>query len=253
MTPVRHRLSYRVWFLLIDLDELRELDRNVGGFTDDGPGAVSFHVRDHGPRDGSPLRPWIERLLDRADIELEGGAIRILCMPRILGYVFNPISVWFCHHVDGSVRALLYEVSNTFGEHHAYLVPLEEPAWPGQTVRSSFDKELFVSPFIDMAARYAFATVIPAERATMTVREVVASRRVLDAALITRRSPLTTASLARAFFGTPLLTLKVIGGIHWEAIKLRYKGAPYRRRGAPPANPVSIVADRSVTEERSSR
>jgi len=244
--PRRHRLSYGVWYLLADLDELATLDR-LPGFAVDQPGPVSFHTRDHGPRDGSPLRPWIERHLDEAGIDLEGGAIRILCFPRVLGYVFNPLSVWFCHHRDGGLLAILYEVSNTFGEQHGYLVPVDA-AFPGDHVRRAFDKELFVSPFIDMAARYEFTTRVPDERVSIAVRQTVAEGQVLTVALNATREPMTSRSLVRAFIGYPLVTLKVIGGIHWEALKLWIKGAPYRRRGVPPAHPVTILAPERSTE-----
>lgn len=243
--PRRHRLSYGVWYLLADLDELATLDR-LPVFAVDRPGPISFHTRDHGPRDGSPLRPWIERHLDEAGIDLEGGAIRILCFPRVLGCVFNPLSVWFCHHRDGGLRAILYEVSNTFGEQHGYLVPVGA-ARPGDHVRRAFDKELFVSPFIDMAARYDFTTRVPDERVSIAVRQTVAEGQVLTVALTATREPMTSRSLARAFVGYPLVTLKVIGGIHWEALKLWLKGAPYRRRGAHPAHPVTILASEPST------
>jgi DUF1365 family protein len=246
--PRRHRLDYGVWYLLADLDELPDLDRMLPGFTVDRPGPVSFHTRDHGARDGSPLRPWIEGYLAQAGIDLEGGAIRLLCFPRVLGYVFNPISVWFCHHRDGSVRALLYEVSNTFGERHGYLVPVEG-AQPGELVRRRFDKELYVSPFIDMVASYDFTIRVPDERVTIAVRETVAEGNVLTATLDAARSPLTPRTLARAFFGYPLVTVKVIGGIHWEALKLWIKGAPYRTRGAAPAHPVTILGPRHPAVE----
>jgi DUF1365 family protein len=244
--PRRHRLSYGVWYLLADLDELDDLDNGPLGLTVNRPGAVSFRTADHGARDGSPLRPWIEGYLAQAGVELDGGAIRLLCFPRVLGYVFNPISVWFCHHRDGSLRALLYEVSNTFGERHSYLFPVDGVS-AGELVRRTFDKELFVSPFIDMAARYDFTTRVPDDRVTITVRETVAEGQVLTAVLDAERAPITTRTLARAFFGYPLLTAKVIGGIHLEAIRLWRKGAPYRRRGAPPAHPVTILAPAGAT------
>ena len=243
--PRRHRLSYGVWYLLADLDELATLDR-LPGFAVDRSGPISFHTRDHGPRDGSPLRPWILGHLDEAGIDLEGGSIRILCFPRVVGYVFNPLSVWFCHHRDGSLLALLYEVSNTFGERHGYLVPVDA-AQPGDLVRRAFDKELFVSPFIDMAARYDFTTRVPDERLSIAARQSVAEGQVLTVALTATREPMTSRSLARAFFGYPLVTLKVIGGILWEAVKLWVKGAPYRRRGAPPLHPVTILAPERST------
>jgi DUF1365 family protein len=239
--PRRHHLSYRVWYLLLDLAELDELDAAVPGFGVERAAAVSFRAQDHGARDGSPLRPWIDGQLSAAGIELAGGAVRLLCFPRVLGYTFNPLSVWFCHNADGTLRAILYEVSNTFGEHHSYLVPVEPGARPGETVGRRFDKELFVSPFIDMDATYDFRTRVPDDRLAIVVREHVRDGRVLDVALTARRLPLDGRHLASVFVRFPLVTLKVIGGIHWEALKLWRKGAPYRRRGTPPAHPVTIV------------
>jgi uncharacterized protein len=248
--PRRHHLSYRVWYLLLDLAELDQLDAAVPGFGVERAAAVSFRARDHGPRDGSPLRPWIDAQLSAAGIELAGGAVRLLCFPRVLGYTFNPLSVWFCHHADGTLRAILYEVSNTFGEQHSYLVPVAPGARPGETLGRRFDKELFVSPFIDMEATYDFRTRVPDDRLAIVVREHVRDGRVLDVALTARRLPLDGRHLASVFVRFPLVTLKVIGGIHWEALKLWRKGAPYRRRGTPPAHPVTVVPSPARGEAR---
>lgn len=250
--PRRHGFAYGVWYLLVDLDELPELDRRIPGFTVDRPGPVSFRTRDHGPRDGSPLRPWIEGHLAGAGIDLEGGAIRILCFPRVLGCVFNPLSVWFCHHRDGTLRAIAYEVANTFGGRHTYLAPVDPPLAAGASARHRFDKELFVSPFIDRAARYDFTARTPDERVSVVVRESVAQGHVLTATLSAARVPLTGTTLARAFFGYPLVTVKVIAGIHWEALKLWRKGAPYRRHEPTSAPPVTVVAP-SVGARRPAR
>lgn len=250
--PRRHRLSYGVWYLLADLDELSELDRTVTGFAHNRSAAVSFHDADHGPRDGSPLRPWIEGRLAEAGVDLEGGPVRLLTFPRVFGYVFNPISVWFCHGPDDDLRAILYEVSNTFGEWHDYLVPVGPTDVTGndraRSVRTIFDKRLYVSPFIDMAATYDFTTRVPDERVSVVVRETAAGGRVLVATLGAARRPLTGRSLISVLTRYPLVTLKVIGGIHWEAMKLRLKGAPYRRRGAPPASPMTVVAGANRAE-----
>ena len=250
--PRRHRLSYGVWYLLADLDELADLDRTVTGFAYNRPAAVSFFDADHGPRDGSPLRPWIDARLAEAGVDLEGGHVRLLTFPRVLGYVFNPISVWFCHGRDDDLRAILYEVSNTFGEWHDYLVPVLPGDVTGNdrahSVRTSFDKRLYVSPFIDMAATYDFTTRVPDERVSVVVRETAAGGRVLVATLGAARRPLTGSSLVSVLARYPLVTLKVIGGIHWEALKLRLKGAPYRRRAAPPASPMTVVAGANRVE-----
>jgi uncharacterized protein len=252
--PRSHRLSYGVWYLLADLDELPRLDRATRGFTYNRPGTVSFWDRDHGARDGSPLRPWIEGRLAEAGIDLEGGPIRVLSFPRVFGYGFNPLCVWWCHGPAGDLRAILYEVSNTFGEWHDYLVPVRPEDVianeRGASVRTVFAKELYVSPFIDMAATYDFTTREPDERVSVVVRESTPGGRVLIATLGARRLPLTGRTLLTTLVRFPLVTLKVIGGIHWEAWKLWRKGAPFRRRGRPPAAPVSIVGPRApvVTE-----
>ncbi len=251
-SPARHHLSYGVWYMLADLDELMELDRTVRGFSVDRAGLVSFRARDHGPRDGSPLRPWIEAQLAEAGVDLEGGPIRVLCFPRVAGYVFNPISVWFCHHRDGSVRAIAYEVSNTYGERHTYVVPIREGAHAGETVRRAFDKELFVSPFIEMDARYEFATRVPDDRASVLVRETVPEGTLLVAAFTGKRVPLTTTGLMRALIGHPFVTIKVIAGIHWEAVKLWRKGVPHlRHRTSPPHQATVLPSDRARAGGRS--
>ena len=219
---------------------------DLPGFAVDRPGPISFHTRDHGPRDGSPLRPWIERYLDEAGIDLEGGAIRILCFPRVVGYVFNPLSVWFCHHRDGSLRAILYEVSNTFGEQHGYLVPVDA-AQPGTTCGAPSTRSCSCRRSSTWRRATTSRHACPTSGVSIAARETVAEGQVLTVALTATREPLTSRSLARAFFGYPLVTLKVIGGIHWEALKLWIKGAPYRRRGAPPAHPVTILAPERST------
>lgn len=238
--PVGHRFTYAVWYLLVDLEELPELDRRVLGFTYDRSGIVSFRNADHGPRDGSALRPWIDARLAEACIDLEGGAVRILCVPRVFGYVFNPLSVWFCHGPAGELRAILYEVCNTFGEWHDYLVPVA-PDDDRAVIRTEFDKELFVSPFIDMDSTYDFRTRIPDERISVLVRQLTRGGQVLAATLTGRRRSLHWRSLGRVLVRYPFVTMKVIGGIHLEAARLGCKGAPYRRRGLPPAQSFTVI------------
>jgi DUF1365 family protein len=244
--PTDHRLRYGVWYALLDLDELPILDRRVRWFGSERPAPVSFRAEDHGPRDGSPLRPWIEQRCAEAGVPLEGGAVRILCFPRILGYVFNPIAIWFCHGPAGDLRAICYEVSNTSGGWHHYLLPVDPGtglrADGSQVVRSAFAKELFVSPFIDMASTYDFRTRVPDDRLQVTVRQSAPGGHVLTATLTGRRLPFTSRSLTRVLLRYPLVTLKATAGIHWEAFKLWRKGAPYRRRGLPPVHDLTVLA-----------
>lgn len=236
LRPFRHRLRYRVFYGLFDLDELSRLDQ-LRLFAHDRFGWFSFHERDHGDGAGS-LKSWIERHLDRAGIETDGLSIRLLAFPRVLGYVFNPISVAFCYDRSGELIAIMHEVTNTFHERHSYLVDVEAG------LSHEFDKELFVSPFIGMEARYQFEIVPPGASVAVSITQTDAEGELLRASFTGRRLELTDRNLLRVFFRYPLVTLKVIGGIHWEAVKLWVKGARYRRRPEPPRHEVTVVARR---------
>lgn len=236
--PLHRRFIYPVFSLLLDLDELPRLGDGLRLFSHNRFNLFSFHDRDHGPRRDAPLRPWLEALLRAQGIELEGGRVRVLCFPRVLGYVFNPLSVWYCHHADGSLRAVLCEVSNTFGERHSYLLhehgrPLANP------VRQERDKCFYVSPFIPMQARYRFHIALPGERVAVNIRERTPDGPLLDASLTGRLEPLSDRRLAAAFLRYPLLTMQVMARIHWQALKLWLRGAPRFRRPPPPHHEVT--------------
>ena len=126
LRPRAHRLNYRVFWLLLDLAEIDELDRRLRWFSRNRFNLLSFHDRDHGDGSGAALRPQIEAFLGRAGIDIGEGAVRLLTMPRVLGYVFNPISLYYCHQVDGRLAAMVYEVTSTFGVRHAYVIPVPE-------------------------------------------------------------------------------------------------------------------------------
>lgn len=236
--PVRHRLSYTVFSLLIDLDELPRLDQELRLFARNRFGLLGFRDRDFGPGDGTPLKAWAAGHLARAGIEAD-GPVRILCFPRVLGFVFNPLSVWFCHRRDGSLAAIIHEVSNTFGQRHSYLIPADPG--PDGLVRQSCDKGFYVSPFMDMATTYHFRIRPPAGDLTLAIRQTDAAGPVLHAALTARRVELTDGALLRAWVRHPLMTLKVVAGIHWEALRLWRKGMTIRPRPDAPADPVTIV------------
>jgi len=246
--PRGHRFSYGVYYLWLDLDELDELDRSLSGFGYNRAAPIAFHDRDHGPRDGSALRPWFDAHLREAGIDLEGGPVRILTLPRVLGHVFNPLSVWFGYGPGGDLRAVMYEVSNTFGQRHHHLCAVDGLD-PNGNARHVFDKELFVSPFIDMDATYEFRVRPPDARAAVIVREYLPAGQILTATLVAGRRSLTVANLWRTFVAHPLVTLKVIGGIHWEALRLWRKGAPFRRHGPAPDHDLTIerAAGRAAT------
>ncbi|GAB4228656.1 MAG: DUF1365 domain-containing protein [Kiloniellaceae bacterium] len=241
LRPFVHEFSYRVFSLYIDLDELAPLGEKLRFFSHNRWNLFSFHDADHGPRDGRPLRPWIERQLGEAGIELAGGRVTLLCYPRVLGYVFNPLTLWFCHHADGSLRAILYEVSNTFGESHSYLLPVEPEQLGDALIMQSADKGFYVSPFIGMTSRYHFRLQVPGERLAIAIRQEVPEGGQLLARQTGRRRRLDDRGLLQAFFAYPLMTLKVIGGIHWEALRLWLKGAKLVPRPPAPGRPVTLV------------
>ena len=241
LRPFVHAFTYRVVSLYLDLDELPGLGRRLRLFSHNRWNLFGFHDKDHGPRDGAPLKPWIERHLRAAGIDIAGGPVRILCFPRMLGYVFNPLAIWFCYHADGGLRAILYEVSNTFGQCHAYLAPV--PA--GRDARAPIDqstlKRLYVSPFIGMESRYDFRLAEPGARLAIAIQQWVPEGGQLLARQTGRRRALSDAALLRAFFAYPLMSLKVIAAIHWEALRLWVKGARLEERPAPPAHAVTLI------------
>ncbi len=236
LRPKRHRLRYRGFYLLVDLDELATLKLRL--FAINRFNLFSFHERDHGDGSAVPLKQQVERQLEAACIAT-GGAIRVLTMPRVLGVVFNPLSVYFCHSADGTLSAVLYEVNNTFGQRHSYLLPVAPGTGP--EVRQGCAKRFYVSPFMDMALDYQFRLTPPGERVSIGVSALDQEGPVLIAAFAGARLDLTDAVLARAFPRHPLLALQVLGGIHWEALKLWRKGFRLRPRPAPPAHPISIL------------
>jgi len=234
LRPVRHRFVYDVFSLLLDLDELGALQRRLRLFSHNRFNLFSFHDRDHGPRDGSPLRPWIEAQLAARGIDPGGGRIFIHVMPRLLGYVFNPLSLYWCYDASGALRAIVGEVKNTFGEQHAYVLPVPPAHEAGAPVRQRLRKTFYVSPFIPMAAEYRFNIRTPEEMLSVLIRETDAGGDLLLATQTGRRQPLADRTLIRAFLLFPLVTLKVIGAIHWQALKLWLKGVRPQRR--PPAS-----------------
>lgn len=226
---IAYRFDYKVFSLLLDLDELPQLHRRLRLFSHNRFNLFSLRDRDHGGRDGGALRPWLEMLLRARDIELEGGRILLLCFPRVLGYVFNPMSVWYCHHRDGTLRAVVCEVRNTFGEmHHYVLAPPGGGPMAWQPVYHA-DKVFHVSPFIGPQAEYRFHFDEPAERMRIYIDEVADSKPLLQAALSGVRAPLTDGKLFRVSWRIPLMPFKVMAAIHWQALRIWLRGASFHR------------------------
>lgn len=236
--PKAHRLRYRVFWTLLDLDELPSLDKALRLFSLKKFNLFGFCTADHGDGSATPLRIQTEKNLADAGIDLEGGVIKLLCMPRILGFVFNPISVYYCYHRDGVLMAIIYEVHNTFGQRHSYLIPVEGPS--GEALEQRCLKAFYVSPFMDMNISYTFRIQKPAGRVALAIQGADKEGPVIIASLAGSRRELTDRALLSAFFVYPLLTITVVAGIHWEALKLWIRGMRLRPR--PPApSAITIV------------
>lgn len=236
LRPRRHRFSYKVFWVLFDLDELPGLDRSCRLFSFNRLNLFSLLEKDHGPGNGKPLRPWVEEQLAAAGLDISGGPIRLLCNPRILGYVFNPLSIYFCYRPDGRLAAVIYEVNNTFGDRHCYLLPAEPR---DGVVEHGCPKRLFVSPFIDMEAAYRFRLTMRGEALSVTINEHDSGGHLLHTNFSGLRKDFDDRKLISAFVLYPLLTFKIILGIHWEALKLWLKRIRFKPRPAPPPALVS--------------
>lgn len=240
LRPKQHRLRYSIFYLLLDLDEIDALANTLRLFSHNRFNLFSIHDRDHGDGSAGSARDKVERHLRGAGVEV-GGPIRLLTMPRILGYAFNPINVYFCHRKDNTLCAIFYEVSNTFGQRHSYLIPV--PVGAVEPIRQESRKSLYVSPFMNTDMTYSFVVTPPGESLAVAVTGHDAQGPLIIAKLATARRALTDAALIRLFITHPLLTTKVIVGIHWEALLLWLKGVRLQHRPLPPDGPVTIGHD----------
>jgi DUF1365 family protein len=228
LRPFRHRFAYRLWMVCADIDAPpRTLLFRLR--------VLSLNPRDHGARDGSALRPWVEAQLGAAGISDAHHRIALLALPRLFGWAFNPISLYLCHRADGTPAAVLYETKNTFGDQHTYVAALSGQATETHRAR----KRLHVSPFFDMQGGYRFALSVDDDQLSLLIRLEAPDGPRLVATLSGRFSPLTDRALLRVLAGMPLVTLKVWLMIHVQALKLWRRGASFHRAPAPPEIPSS--------------
>ena len=225
LKPMGHRFTYRVMSLLIDLDRLGEADRQSPLFGVNRAALYSFHEADHGRRDGSSLRAHAQACAAEHGIDLSGGRVLLLCYPRLLGFTFNPLSVYFCHRADGELALIVYEVRNTYGDIHTYVLPVMPGEASAAGIRQQQDKQFYVSPFVAMAMRYHFRILPPGDNVRLRILETDREGPLLAATFNGTRRALTTSALLRSFVALPLVTVKIVAAIHWEALRLWLKGA----------------------------
>lgn len=221
LRPRVHALRYRIFSLLLDIDELDALAKRLRLFSLRRLGLASFRREDVGDRSGD-LRGFVTHLVEEAGLAFSPGRIRVLTMPRILGFAFNPLTTWFIDDEAGTLRAILYEVNNTFGERHHYLLPVTGEG----AVRQSCAKAFHVSPFIAMDMDYRFRVLPPGERLMIGIEVSDVQGVLLGAVQTAERRELTDAALLRAAISLPFVTAKVVAAILWEALLLWLKRVP---------------------------
>lgn len=224
-TTPRTKFAYKLWMLAIDLDDLDAFAARSRVFRHNRFGLIGINDRDHGPRDGSALRPWVESALAENDLAGFGARIRLMTIPRILGYAFNPISFYFCADADGRLGAVLHQVKNTFGDQIGYLIPVSPGPGP---IRQRVAKAMHVSPLFDMQGQYDFTFTRPGPKFRMSLRYGAETRR-MNATMALDATPATDRALLAQIAKMPLVAVKVIAAIHWEAIRTLVRGAKFHR------------------------
>ena len=245
--PKRHLLRYRTWSLLIDLDEFPMLDKLLRLYSHNRANLFSTWDSDYCSGESAPLRSQVESQMRGVGIVPDGGPIRLLTMPRILGYAFNPISVYYCHARSGELVAMVYEVNNTFGQRHSYVIPAALGS--DGLVRQSCAKELYVSPFMPMNMTYDFILAPPHDKLTLRIVDRDAEGPVMTAFQSQRRVLLSDRNLLKLFFSHPMLTIKVTLGIHIEAFFLWLKGVRLQQRPPAPRYATTLVKSAPPTTE----
>ncbi len=234
--PTRNAFKYRVYQLLLDLDELPTLDREVRLFGYNRPSVVGFRDVDHLGSGQAPVRDKLASWLEGHGKQLGEGRVLLLTNPRVFGYVFNPVSYFFCLDKTGELRFTVAEVCNTFGETYCYLLDDGEQLG-GRAVRSKREKRFHVSPFMKIEGlSYEWIVTPPGPHITVHIDEFDDGEKFFDATLNLKQTPLTSGSLARALIRYPHLTARTVALIHWQATKLWLKRVPFFHKPEPPSN-----------------
>ena len=237
--PFKYKFQYSVVSFYICYDELESLDKTISFFSYNKFNIFSFHERDHGYRDHRTLKQFVKDILSNNFIRYDNLKFNILCFPRVFGYVFNPLSIIFCFDKDNLI-AILYEVKNTSNEQHTYCFASKTHGI--KSIYKHYCKKFFyVSPFIEMQGYYSFKTKIPSNNLSLLIEQFNEKKeKVLLASQIGKRTNLTSKTIIKSFFKNPLMTIRVIFGIHYQAVKIFFKGGKYYSRNKKPKDTISF-------------
>ena len=235
--PKLHFFKYKVFSLLIDLSELDELNKKIRFFSFNKFNLISFHEKDHGERDGSSIIEWVKLNLKNNNISYDKIKIKLLCYPRILGYVFNPLSVFFVYDENEKLISILYEVKNTFGEQHTYVFRVDNES---SLIQNNCSKKFHVSPFIEMDCKYFFRILNPNKKLSIIIDQYDKDGKILFASQDGKRSDLDSKQLIKSYLKHPLMTFKIISAIHFEAFKLWAKGIKFIKKKLKIKNNITI-------------
>tara|TARA_Y100001970_G_scaffold220013_1_gene270115 strand:- start:1116 stop:1883 length:768 start_codon:yes stop_codon:yes gene_type:complete len=225
--PKQHFFKYKVFSLFIDLSELKKIEKEVSFFSYNKFNLISFFDIDHGPRDGKSIENWIKKNLAKIQIYNENIKIMLLCYPRIFGYVFNPLSIFFIYDKNKNLISILYEVKNTFGEQHTYIFKIKKNR---NFIENSCNKKFHVSPFIEMNCKYYFKILNPEQKLSVVINQSDNEGKLLFASQDGVKKDLNSKNLIFSYISHPLMTFKVIMAIHFEAFKLWLKGIRFVKK-----------------------
>ena len=235
--PKRHFFSYKIFSLLIDLEEIELLEKKIKFFSFNKFNFLSFYNKDHGSRDGSCLINWTKKVLKNHNINIGSGKIKLLCFPRFFGYVFNPLSIFYCYDEDLKLKAILYEVKNTFNEQHTYVFSVSSSS---KLILHRCKKKFYVSPFIEMEMFYNFRLLKPGNRISIFIKEKDVAGTLLTACQVGQKIELNSKHLFLQFVKHPLMSFKVILAIHFEAFRLWIKGIKHVKKNIKIKNNLSL-------------
>ena len=234
--PFFHDYTYRVFGFFVDLDALDTIHSSLKFFSFNSWNITSLYNKDHGNRDGGDIKQWVIDSAQKMDVDLKNHRIFMLGFPRLWGYVFNPITIFFCYDQNGELSHTLYEVKNTFGEQHSYLLPAEN----GKTIiQQEKDKNFHVTPFMHMDSRYVFRFEAPDEKLNFAIHQFDKEGNLFTATWNGKKHPLRDRSIIKTVLTMPLMTLKVITSIHWQALRLWLKGMKYIPKPQTPSEDIS--------------